>query len=348
MIKIALDAMGGDRAPAEIVKGAVEAAREQRVEFVFVGQEEAIHQELKSNKYRPGKSRMSIVDASEVVTMDDPPISAVRQKKDSSIVVGMNLLKDGDVSALVSAGNTGAVMAAALLILGTQEGIERPALGIVLPGPSRPVLLLDVGANADCKPTLLVQFAQMGSAYMSKAFDIPVPKVGLLSIGEEDSKGNKLVREAHQLLKLSGVNFIGNVEGRDIPRGGADVVVTDGFTGNVVVKLAEGLGEVFIDLADRGATDSSYHKITSVLLKPALQAVEKRLLDYSGYGVASLLGVRGNVIVAHGRSDAKAIKRAIAVAQQVAEKGVMETLGNNEEGISWLSYLKSMMTNSRK
>jgi glycerol-3-phosphate acyltransferase PlsX len=325
MIKIALDAMGGDHAPREVVRGATKALREHELELVLVGPGDILHRELK--KYKSDRSRISIYEANDVVTMEDNPTSAMRRKKDSSIAAGMNLLRSGQVSALVSAGNTGAIVMAALLTLGKQEGIERPALGIALPAPSGPVLFLDVGANADCRPSFLLQFASMGSTYAKRAFAIDNPRVGLLSSGEEEGKGNKLVREAHQLLKESELNFIGNVESKDVHKGIADVVVTDGFTGNVVVKAAEGMGEIFLSLSKLRATDHRYRRSVSLLLRPALKAAEGRLLDFSGHGVALLLGVKGNVIVAHGRSEADGIRRAIGVARQVVEQEALVALG---------------------
>ncbi len=325
MIKIALDAMGGDHAPREIVRGATKALREHELELVLVGPGDILPRELK--KYKSDRSRISIYEANDVVTMEDNPTSAMRRKKDSSIAAGMNLLNSGQVSAFVSAGNTGAIVMTALLTLGKQEGIERPALGIALPAPSGPVLLLDVGANADCRPSFLLQFASMGSTYVNRAFAIDNPRVGLLSSGEEESKGNKLVREAHQLLKESELNFIGNVESKDVHKGIADVVVTDGFTGNVVVKAAEGMGEIFLSLSKLRDTDHRYRRSVSLLLRPALKAAEGRLLDFSGHGVALLLGVKGNVIVAHGRSEADGIRRAIAVAKQVVEQEALVALG---------------------
>ena len=327
MITIALDAMGGDHAPQEVIEGAAKALGAYHgLQLMLVGQGEVLRKELK--KHKGDRSRVSICEANEVVTMEDMPTSVVRQKKDSSIAVGMNLLKSGQVSAFISAGNTGAIMTAALLILGSQEGIDRPALGIALNALSGPVLFLDVGANADCKPSMLLQFAQMGNTYVKRAFGTENPRIGLLSNGEEENKGNKLVREAHQLLKASELKFVGNVESRDIPKAVADVVVTDGFTGNVVVKAAEGLGELFINLSKVRLTAHHHHKSISLLLKPALKAAEGRLLDYSGHGVALLLGVNGNVIVAHGRSKAAEIERAIAVAKQVVEQGALVALGS--------------------
>jgi glycerol-3-phosphate acyltransferase PlsX len=325
MIRIALDAMGGDHAPREVVKGAAKALREHELELVLVGPGDILARELK--RYKADRSRVSVHEANDVVTMEDNPTSAMRRKKDSSIAGGMNLLQSGQVSAFVSAGNTGAIVMTALLTLGKQEGIERPALGIALLAPSGPVLFLDVGANADCRPSFLLQFAYMGSTYVTRAYGISNPRVGLLSNGEEESKGNKLVREAHQLLKESDLNFIGNVESSDIPKGAADVMVTDGFTGNVVVKAAEGMGELFMNLSKLKATDHRYRRSVSLLMRPALKAAEGRLLDYSGHGVALLLGVKGNVIVAHGRSEAGGIKRAIAVAKHVVEHDALVALG---------------------
>ena len=325
MIKIALDAMGGDHAPREVVRGAAKALREHELELVLVGPGDILPRELK--KYKSDRSRISIYEANDVVTMEDNPTSAMRRKKDSSIAAGMNLLHSGQVSAFVSAGNTGAIVMTALLTLGKQEGIERPALGIALPAPSGTVLFLDVGANADCRPSFLLQFAYMGSVCVKRALGIDNPRVGLLSSGEEEGKGNKLVREAHQLLKESELNFIGNVESKDVHKGIADVVVTDGFTGNVVVKAAEGMGEIFLSLSKLRATDHRYRRSVSLLLRPALKAAEGRLLDFSGHGVALLLGVKGSVIVAHGRSEADGIRRAIAVAKQVVEQEALVALG---------------------
>jgi glycerol-3-phosphate acyltransferase PlsX len=325
MIKIALDAMGGDHAPREVVKGAAKALREHELELVLVGPGDILARELK--RYKPDRSRISVYEANDVVSMEDNPTSAMRQKKDSSIAGGINLLSSGQVSAFVSAGNTGAIVMTALLTLGKQEGIERPALGIALLAHSGPVLFLDVGANADCRPSFLLQFAHMGSTYVKRAYGVSNPRVGLLSNGEEESKGNKLVREAHQLLKESALNFIGNVESRDIPKGIADVVVTDGFTGNVVVKAAEGMGELFMNLSKLKGIDHRYRRSVSLLMRPALKAAEGRLLDYSGHGVALLLGVKGNIIVAHGRSEAEGIKRAVAVAEQVVEREALVALG---------------------
>lgn len=322
-MRIALDAMGGERAPQEVVRGAVAAVRENCGQIVLVGRESALESELAN--YRLKDWHISIVNANEVVEFQEHPAQVVRQKQDSSIVVGINLLKRGDVSAFVSAGNSGAVMVAALHILGSMEGIERPALGFLFSTPWHTVLLLDVGANADCKPSFLVQFAQMGSVYMERVFRIQRPRVGLLSMGEEETKGNQLVRESHRLLKGTRLNFVGNVEGNDITKGIADVVVTDGFTGNVVLKAGEGIGEMVLQSLRRAIATRPYLRIATLLLESALRPAVKGL-DYSEHGGAPLLGVNGNVIIAHGRSDAKAIKNAIFMAKQAAEQGVLEAM----------------------
>jgi len=322
-MRIALDAMGGDHAPAEVVRGAVESAKEHKIEVVLVGQQEAIRSQL--DLYGQTGLALSIVDASQVVEMGDHPAMAIRQKRDSSIVVGMNLLKEGSVSAFVSAGNSGALMTAALLVLGRIEQIERPAIGTVFPTLSGKAFLLDVGANADCRPMHLVQFAHMGSLYMEKVFGIEKPRVALLSNGEEETKGNQLVQEAHRLLKMSDLNFIGNVEGKDIPKGVADVVVCDGFTGNVVTKVTEGLSEMLFESLRQALTRQLHHRVAASILRPAFSDVKKQL-DYTEYGGAPLLGVNGVVIVAHGRSDAKAIKNALRVAKQAVEQNMLAAL----------------------
>jgi len=324
-MRIALDAMGGERAPSEVVRGGVAAAREQGIEVVLVGQKSVLEAELKNHRFH-----LPIVNAEEVVEFKDPPARAVRRKQDSSIVVGMNLLKAGDVSAFVSAGNSGAVVTAAVLTLGNIEGVERPALGFVFRPPWPTVLLLDVGANPDCKPSYLVQFAQMGSVYMERLFGVERPRIGLLSNGEEETKGNLLVRESHQLLKKAKLNFVGNVEGEDIVGGIADVVVTDGFTGNAVLKASEGLGEFVYKTLRQTVNSRPRFRVAAFFLEPALHAFARRL-DYREYGGVPLLGVKGNVIMAHGRSDANAIKNAIFSAKQAAEQDLVKAM---EKGIT--------------
>ena len=322
-MRIALDAMGGERAPQAVVRGAVEACRHHCGEIALVGKESAIRAEL--TRYRPKDLPISIVNANEVVESDDNPAQSVRQKPDSSVVVGMRLLKRGEASAFISAGNSGAVMAAALLILGRIEGVERPALGHFYSTPWHSVLLLDVGANADCKPSFLVQFAQMGSVYMEKVFGVERPRVGLLSNGEEENKGNQLVRDTHNLLKSNSLNFVGNVEGNNIANGMADVLVTDGFTGNVMLKTGEGLGEMVARSLKQASARRPHLKISALLLGSALRNVLSGL-DYAEHGGATLLGVNGNVVIAHGRSNARAIRNAIFIAKQAAERGGLEAM----------------------
>lgn len=315
--------MGGDSAPGEVVRGAVLAARHAGEELVLVGRESAVVAELAN--YRLRGLNISIVNADEVVAFDEPPAQGVRHKRDSSIVVGMNLVKEGEASAFVSAGSTGAVMAAALLTLGRIEGIQRPALGYLFATPWHTLLLLDVGANADCKPGFLVQFAQMGSVYMERVFGVSQPRVALLSNGEEEGKGNLLIRESHELLKGAALNFVGNVEGHEIPTGVADVVVTDGFTGNVVLKAGEGIGEMVFYSLDQVIAKGPYLKAVSFLLHQVFRSAIRNL-DYAEHGGVPLLGVNGNVIIAHGRSNAKAIMNAILIAKQTAEQGIVEAI----------------------
>jgi len=316
MIRIVVDAMGGDYAPREIVRGAVEGARGRDIEVVLVGRREAVEKELSECDLEG--ARINTCWAEETVGMGEDPVRAVRRKPNSSIVVGINLVKNGQASAFVSAGSTGAVATAALLTLGKKKGISRPALGIVISSPSGPVIFLDVGANSDCKPQHLVQFAEMGNIYMKRIFSISKPRIGLLSNGEEETKGNKLARATYQLLAKSKLNFLGNVEGNDLPAGKADVVVTDGFTGNVVIKLGEGLGEVFAELS-RQAVDNN----------PIFKEAEKRILNYTALGGALLLGVRGNVIITHGKSNASAMTQAIRLAERMVEQQVAEAIGSH-------------------
>jgi glycerol-3-phosphate acyltransferase PlsX len=319
-MKVALDAMGGEYAPGAVVQGAIAAARQQKVKVVLVGQRNAIEAELAKHNYK-----LDIVDASEAIGLGENPREALRNKRDSSIAVGLNLVKDGKADAFVSAGNTGAVMAAASFILKRIKGVERPALGSLVVFPWHSVLLLDVGANADCKPTHLVQFAQMGNVYMKKLYGIDRPKIGLLSNGEEDSKGNLLTRETHALLKGTNLNFIGNVEGNDIPRNTADVIVSDGFTGNVVLKTGEGVGEMVVQSLREAITRQPHIKLIGLLLKRTLRNALQSL-DSAEHGGAPLLGVNGNVIIAHGHSEARAIMNAVFLARKAAEQGMVEAI----------------------
>ncbi|MBP1706595.1 MAG: plsX [Chloroflexi bacterium] len=324
---IAVDAAGGDYAPNEIVKGAVKAANEYDVDIVLVGKKSLIHvtaaRQIKN-------AQISIVDASEIIEADEHPMKAVIAKPDSSIVVGINLLKEGRAQAFVSAGNTGALFGAAFLKLGLIEGIERPAIAAILDiTGSTPVLIIDAGANADCKPHYLVQFAEMGNAFSKKVIGIESPRIGLLSNGTEDIKGNRLVIESHELIKNAALNlnFIGNIEANEIPKGNVDVVVTDGFTGNVVLKTLEGLGEAVQNFKNLWKNISnSYHVHGSALLGSVEMDSWARKLDFREYGGACLLGVNGNVVKAHGRSRANAIKNAINLARQTTESNILAAI----------------------
>jgi glycerol-3-phosphate acyltransferase PlsX len=320
-IVIALDGMGGDHAPREVVLGAAEAVRSLDVGIALTGREDLLQEELARVSPRP--QGITIVPAADTVGMDEHAALAVRHKRDSSINAAMHLAKNGDAQAVVSAGNSGATMAAALLLLGRIEGVERPAIGGVLPTGADPVLLLDVGANADCKPSFLLQFARVGEVYMRLAHGVVQPRVALLSNGEEDAKGNQLVQEARVLLRSSGLNFIGNVEGRQILKGAADVVVTDGFTGNVALKVAEGMSEFIFEELKRTLINRFVARAAAgITLGPTLRALKHRL-DYAERGGAPLLGVRGMVFIAHGRSDARAICNAVRVAKEAVELGVL-------------------------
>lgn len=328
-MRIAIDAMGGDYAPQEIVKGAIEASRAFGVSIALVGRPEAITPYLPKNP--KSGSRLSIINASQEVQFREHPAQTIGLKPDSSIVVGMHLLKQGEADAFVSAGSTGAVVAAALLLLGKVDGVERPALGTLYPTVHGSVLLLDIGANADCRPPFLVQFGYLGSMYAEQVLGIKSPRVGLLSNGEEEVKGNRLIREAHQLLRKSSLNFIGNVEGKDISAGMADVVVTDGFTGNVVLKVTEGFGEVIFAALKQNLNNGAHTRLASILIRPALKAFSRKV-DYQEHGGALLLGIKGNVVVAHGRSNYKAIKSAIALAMRGVKMGVTASLAGGING----------------
>jgi phosphate acyltransferase len=322
-LRVALDALGGDLAPVEQIKGALLGAREFGVEVVLVGPPDVITAELKKH---PANSKISVVPASEAITMaEDEIVKAVRQRRDASINVAMSLVKDGDADAVVSAGNTGAVMASAFFVLGRIPGVERPALGTLLPYNAGKVYLIDAGANADCRPSHLLQFARMGAAYLEQVVGVSRPRVALLNTGEEAGKGNELAAETFERLQESGLNFIGNVEGQNIHKGVCDVIVTDGFTGNVALKAGEGVADYILQQV-RGVIKSSPLFITaSILLKPALKRALKTL-QYEEYGGANLLGVDGVVVIAHGRSDALAIKNALRLANTAAGSHLLQTM----------------------
>ncbi|MFN2228082.1 MAG: phosphate acyltransferase PlsX [Anaerolineae bacterium] len=330
-MKIVVDAMGGDHAPAVVVDGAVQAARDLGLEVILVGRRPAIEAEL--GKHDWSGLHITLRHAGEVIAMDEHnPAAAVKAQKDSSMVVGMELVKRHEADAFVTAGHSGAALAAALFRLGRIRGIRRPALSTIFPSqtPQGHCFLLDIGANADCKPEYLVQFAMMGSVYAERVLNVPRPRVAIVSNGEEEGKGNDLVQETVPLLKASPLNFVGNAEGKDIPWGVADVVVTDGFTGNVIIKLSEGVSKMLMEIIKEELTGSSISKVGALLAKPAFDAVKRRL-DYREYGGAPLLGIDGVVIVGHGRSDAWAMRNAIRMAAQAVENGVLEAIKQGME-----------------
>jgi len=315
--------MGGDRAPAEIVAGALLARKELGVEVALVGHKEIIEDELAHRRESP--SGIEIIHASEAIAMDEHPAQAVRSKRDASINVAMGMVKSGIAGAFVSAGNTGAVMASALMTLGRIHGIERPALGTLAPFTQTGVLVLDVGANADVKPHYLVQFAQMGSVYAERVLGIRNPRVALLNIGGEETKGSELMQDVYARLTRANINFIGNIEGGEVHHGRVDVVVTDGFTGNVAVKVTEGVADFIFRELRTALTAKLRYKLAAMVLRPALLQMRDRM-DPGTYGGVPLLGVNGVVMIAHGASDARAVKNAIRAASEGASSGMLDAI----------------------
>lgn len=331
-MKIALDAMGGDYAPNEILQGGLDAlGKYDYIEKLYlVGQKDSIEAFLKG-KNALNHPKIEIVEATEVIEMDEHPANAYRKKKDASITVATRLVKEGTADAVVSAGSTGAQLAAALFGLGRIRGVKRPAIATLIPTRMGGRLLVDAGANTNVDSENLVQFALMGSVYMDKVFGMQNPKVGLVSNGTEETKGSELVQETYPKLKeLESINFIGNIEGRDVPAGTADVFVCDGFTGNVILKTMEGMAKTIMGLLEEEVMKSLKSKIGAVLMKPALRGL-KRKMDYAEYGGAPLLGVNGISIVCHGRSKAKAITKAIDVAYQCKDNSFVDILKGHFE-----------------
>ena len=327
---VALDAMGGDHAPAEVVLGAIQAAREYHTGVLLVGPQDAIRAELA--KHDTTGLDLEIVHTDEVIGMDEHPAEAVRSKKRNSITLAHELVREGKAVGAVSAGNSGAVMAASIFTFRRVRGVERPAFGAVVPAAgSGQTLVLDIGANTDCKPPYLLQFALMGAVYMHSVLGVANPRVGLLANGEEETKGDQLTQEAHQLIKAAaptaGINFIGNVEGRDINAGTVDVVVCDGFVGNVVLKLSEGLAKMLLGAIRTELTAGLVSKAGALLARPAFDRVRKKI-DYEEYGGVPVLGVNGVSVICHGSSHAKAIKNAIRVALQTANANLPERIGD--------------------
>ncbi len=321
MTTIVVDAMGGDFAPREIVKGAVSAVKDFGIRVILTGQKQTIESELK--RYSFGSGKITIVEASEIVAMDEPAATSVRKKKDSSISVGINLLKENKAQAFFSAGNTGAVVCAATLKLGLLEGIERPGISVLTPTLKDFSLVIDVGANIDPKPVHILQYAVMANSYLEYVFNKKSPTIGILNIGTESSKGTDFIKESFLLLEKSGLNFIGNVEGKDIFSGNTDIIVCDGFVGNVALKVSESLAEMLFVFLKRELMSNWFNKLAVLMLKSSLKRF-KRNVDYSEYGGAPLLGVNGAVIIGHGRSSAKAVKNGIRVAKEEVERSVNE------------------------
>lgn len=329
-MRIAVDAMGGDYAPEHPVAGAVLAAREFGADIVLVGQRERVQKALENH---PNAPKMELVHADEVIGMDESPATALRRKRGSSIHVAAQLLRDGEVQGLVSAGNTGAVMVTAKLKVGMLTGVDRPALAVVLPTRRGHVVLLDVGANVDPKCQHLVQIAVMGRFLAGMLLDIPDPTIGLLSIGEEAGKGNDLIRDTHAALTASPLNFLGNVESSDIYRGTTDVVVCDGFTGNVVLKTSEAVVETMLHLLRDELTSSRRSKLGARLARDSFRNYRKRV-DYAEFGGAPLLGIRGLCVICHGRSSAKAIKNGIRVALEYGRQRISERIEEALRGMA--------------
>jgi glycerol-3-phosphate acyltransferase PlsX len=338
MIWIAVDAMGGDRAPAHIVDGALAAARHFELGVALVGPLPLLERELVRHG-RGDADRVRLVAADAVVGMAEAPTAALRRKPNASIKVAAELVARGEAAALFSAGHTGATVVAAHAAFGMLPGVDRPALAATIPTRRQPAILLDVGATVECRPAHLLQFAIMGAMYARVGFGVEQPRVGLLSIGEEETKGNELTREAHRLLKSARLSFIGNIEARDVYNGAADVIVCDGFTGNVALKISEGLVEVVEELLGDELSSTFTMRVGSLLTRRALRRFRRRV-DYSEYGGAPLLGVAGIVVVGHGRSGAKAVRNAIAMAyrfsadrfSQRVERDIAAAAATNHQG----------------
>jgi glycerol-3-phosphate acyltransferase PlsX len=324
MIQIAVDAMGGDEAPGHIVDGALAASRHFDLGVTLVGPRDRLEDEL-SRHPEVDRDRVRIVHADAVVEMAEAPTAALRRKPTASIRVAVDAVRRGEAAALFSAGHTGATVMAAHSAFGMLPGVDRPALAATIPTRANPAILLDVGASVECRPQHLLQFAVMGSLYARVGFGIDTPRVGLLSIGEEETKGNELTREAHRLLKASSLCFIGNVEARDLYRGAADVIVSDGFTGNIALKVSEGLVEVVEELLRDELSSTVTTRVGSLLTSRAMRHFRRRI-DYSEYGGAPLLGPSGLAIVGHGRSSAKAVRNAVAMAYRFVESRFIERL----------------------
>ena len=334
MIKVAVDAMGGDYAPEEMVAGAVDAVNAQpEIQVLLVGKEDVVRAQLSGRSY--DKDRIQVVNATEVIATEEPPVNAIRKKKDSSIVVGMNLVKKKEADAFVSAGSSGAILVGGQVIVGRLKGVERPPLAALIPTEKGVSLLIDCGANVDARPSHLVQFARMGSIYMEHVLQVKSPRVAIVNIGAEEEKGNALVKETFPTLKAcQDINFTGSIEAREIPHGGADVIVCEAFVGNVILKLYEGVGATLLSKVKSGMMSDLRSKIGALLVKPALKTTLKSF-DASRYGGAPLLGLNGLVVKTHGNSKANEVKNSILQCvtfsrQRINEK-IKESLNTETE-----------------
>lgn len=325
LVRVVVDAMGGDNAPQETVKGAVDAVNLRNdIKVILTGCQELVEGEL--SKYTYPKDRIEVVNASEVIEMAEPPVNAIRKKKDSSIVVGMNLVKKGEADAFVSAGSTGAVLVGGQVIVGRIKGVERPPLAPLIPTKDGVALLIDCGANVDARPSHLVQFAKMGSIYMENVVGVKNPRVGIVNIGAEEEKGNALVKETFPLLKeCEDINFVGSIEAREIPHGYADVIVCEAFTGNVILKLYEGVASTLMSAVKQGMMSSLKSKIGALMVKPALKSTLKQF-DTAQYGGAPLLGLNGLVVKTHGSSKAAEIKNTILQCAVFQEQDINQKI----------------------
>lgn len=327
-MKIAVDGMGGDKAPQVVVEGVIEAINQYGVDVIITGPEDLILKEV--NKYTYDKSKLQILHCSEIIDCNEEPVKAIRRKKDSSLYKALELVKNGEADAIISAGSTGALMAGATLIMGRIKGIDRPALAPVMPGKNGHFMLIDCGANAECKPHYLVQFAKMGTVYMENIMNMQNPSVGLINIGTEEEKGNDLTKAAYKLLKDAPINFVGNIEPREIPTGNTKVLVCDGFVGNTVLKMYEGVAKNLLLTLKEEILSSTRGKIGGLMLKPVFKNLKNKF-DYKEVGGAAFLGVNGICIKAHGSSDSRAIKNAVNQAKNFYDNNVISKIKNNIE-----------------
>ena len=327
-MKIAIDGMGGDNAPEAVIEGCIKALDENKdIELYITGPSDKIQNEL--SKYAYDNSRIKIIDANEVISTNEHPVMALRKKKNSSIVKALNLVKDKECDAIISAGSTGAFLAGCTLIVGRIKGVERPALGPVMPGKNGAFMVIDAGANVDCKPSYLYQFANMGKIYFESVLNYKNPSIGLVNIGTEEEKGNELTKSVHKLLKQSSdLNFIGNIEPREVSKGDVQVLVCDGFVGNTILKMYEGVASTLLGTIKDEINKSIFNKIGAIFLMPVFKSLKKKF-DYKEYGGAPFLGVNGVCVKAHGSSDARAFKNAIKQSKIFFENNIVEKIKDN-------------------